>query len=535
MKYDFLALCLIMSVFTLPLLILRRDLRPAMLFTALLALPFAFTEPLFFPSYWEPTFLLGLGKKLGFGIEDFLFVMILGVLGSGLWPLVSGFYLARQPKQTAKLKSTLIVLSLFSAGIVILFLLLNIHALYAAYSAMLLFTAFVCIRRPALIAHAAGGALTLLIAYSSACKSLELLYDGIFREVWHTSGFIGTFVLGIPIEECIYALLAGATAAVLYPFMTGRHYAKLKNNSNNSERDNMKLRICAWLQASRLPSQSYIFLPLLLGQLIWLNQNGSWDWGVFCLIHMFGLFDQLYIVYANDYMDVEIDRKNTTYNIFSGGSRVLIDGTISRKSLGQAAIYAALLCVAVSLMLVLGYGRIWSLPLTLAAILLLLAYSFPPIKLSYRGGGELLQMIGVGILLPCFAYYGQAGSMKSFPWEIMGPLLPVQLGCAMSTALPDYPSDKIGGKRTFAVMLDPARTKLLIGLLYFVGLALFLALRGSEHRFDGSYLYSAVMFLLLAALIYIRDGEPGTRRMNQFVTGSVVFNLSFVVMLMFFR
>ena len=69
----------------------------------------------------------------------------------------------------------------------------------------------------------------------------------------------------------------------------------------------MKKNLLAWIQASRLPSQSYIFLPILLGQAAWVYQGGTIDWRAFLLIQLFGLFDQLYIVYANDYADYRDD------------------------------------------------------------------------------------------------------------------------------------------------------------------------------------------------------------------------------------
>ncbi len=55
-------------------------------------------------------------------------------------------------------------------------------------------------------------------------------------------------------------------------------------------------KFLAWLKASRLQSQSYIFLPLLLGQVIALNYAQVWSWPMFFLVHTYGIFIQLYIV-----------------------------------------------------------------------------------------------------------------------------------------------------------------------------------------------------------------------------------------------
>ena len=39
------------------------------------------------------------------------------------------------------------------------------------------------------------------------------------------------------------------------------------------------------------------------------------------------------------------------------------------------------------------------------------AYTLPPLRLNYRGGGELLEMLGVGLALPLYNVYLQAGAM----------------------------------------------------------------------------------------------------------------------------
>jgi 1,4-dihydroxy-2-naphthoate octaprenyltransferase len=82
-------------------------------------------------------------------------------------------------------------------------------------------------------------------------------------------------------------------------------------------KENIMNTTIVWLKASRLPSQSYIFLPLLFGQAYYVFQGGKLDLYILLLVHLFGLFNQLYIVYANDYADIEADRLNNTFNIFS--------------------------------------------------------------------------------------------------------------------------------------------------------------------------------------------------------------------------
>jgi 1,4-dihydroxy-2-naphthoate polyprenyltransferase len=283
-------------------------------------------------------------------------------------------------------------------------------------------------------------------------------------------------------------------------------------------------KIKAWLQASRLPSQSYIFFPLLLGQAIHFGRTGHLDWTVFLLLHLYGLFLQLFIVYANDQADIETDRLNTTFTIFSGGSRTLVDGLISVRGNYAAVLTVVALNSIVGISLTALYQRGLALPLIFVSLGLLWLYSFPPVRLSYRGGGELLQMLGVGVILPVFGYYGQEGSLVAFPWHQLAFILPCQLACAMATALPDEPSDRASCKRTFAVLLGPLLVKLIIIGLNGASLIFF-------FLFSPALLHYTATALLLpavcsAGMLALRTASPpGSRRLTLFVTGAVGANV----------
>jgi 1,4-dihydroxy-2-naphthoate polyprenyltransferase len=231
--------------------------------------------------------------------------------------------------------------------------------------------------------------------------------------------------------------------------------------------------IRAWFKASRLASQSNIFVPLFTGQMFYLLFGGEINWTIFAIVHLYGLFMQLYIVYANDYADVETDRINRTYTIFSGGSRVLIDGDLSPKALGIAAVVMVLLSVLTGVVLAVLFGRTLAPVLIIAGIALLWMYSFRPVHLSYRGGGEVLQVLGVGVVLPLVGFYAQSGDLTQFPLETLVVILPTQLACAMATSIPDFDSDRQSNKRTSTVLLGQKNVRVAIIALNMVAIAAF--------------------------------------------------------------
>ena len=282
-----------------------------------------------------------------------------------------------------------------------------------------------------------------------------------------------------------------------------------------------------WIRASRLTSQSYILLPLLLGQAVAYYQTGSLSVPILLITHLFGLFIQLFIIYANDYADIETDKDNSTYTVFTGGSRVLVEGAISKRSMGKAIVLMVALNISLGLILTLVFHRTLSLVFIGVALGLLWAYSYRPIILSYRGGGELLQLIGVGILLPLFSFYLQRGSVLLFPMEVVIILLPIQLSCALSTTLPDYPSDRRHNKRTLAVLLSPVAVKVLIIALNIATLFLLVTL-GSPSMGVSLAISSLPIVLTLAMISLLRHADAGNPRLFYFVLFNIASVLVFV-------
>lgn len=285
--------------------------------------------------------------------------------------------------------------------------------------------------------------------------------------------------------------------------------------------------IGAWLRASRLASQSYIALPLLLGQVVAARVTGrALDLGTLAWVQLFGLLDQLFIVYANDHADQETDRRNRTATIFSGGSRVLVEGRLSPRALGVAAVTCAAALMVLSTGLAIARGAPLLVLLAATAIFLLWAYSYPPLRLSYRGGGELLQMAGVAGVLPLYGYLAQGGALERFPWELTLFLLPTHLGCAIATALPDEPSDRESEKRTLPARVGGERAAwCVVGLNGLSLLLCPLGLGALGQRPSALLLVPAAATLVVALA---RPAPPGSRIIVVRVAAAVTATLTLV-------
>ena len=280
-----------------------------------------------------------------------------------------------------------------------------------------------------------------------------------------------------------------------------------------------------WLQAARIPSQLYLALSLLMGHALYFENWGYLNWSLVIGFGLFGICLQLYIVFGNDVADFETDKLNQTSTIFSGGSRVLVEKALSIKQLKKAyfLMLSLSLCLGTILSIYCQSKQVFLL--TLVALLLLWMYSYPPIKLSYRGGGEILQAIGLGLILPCMAFIGQGG--QGIPLDIMLALIPSHLACAIGTSLADEPSDRLSQKRTFTVIFGQYQASFAVAILQGISTLLLLAL---DIKFVSTnfQMFSAYFLGLMIIYLFFIQAKPGEVAMNLKIFISILYTQSLV-------
>lgn len=270
------------------------------------------------------------------------------------------------------------------------------------------------------------------------------------------------------------------------------------------------MSLSAWLRAVRPLAHANIAPPLVLGQALAFVQGHGFDPAMAALAHGFGAIDHVVIVLTNDLADRDADALNTAPTPFSGGSRVLQRGLLTPAQLTRAALAASSLLVALGVGAIF-VGRPWILPAVLAALALLAAYSLPPLRLSYRGYGEVCQGLGVGLVLPLVGYYAQSGSLSETPWSALAPLVLLGFVSNILTALPDTPADRAAGKATWPVRRGEAAARR--DALVLLGVGLLLAAQLSPPLSPSATLLAFVppAALALIALRYLRRADAAHR------------------------
>ncbi len=163
---------------------------------------------------------------------------------------------------------------------------------------------------------------------------------------------------------------------------------------------------------------------------------------------------QLTAQYLNEYFDAPVDNANENRTFFTGGSGVLVPGSLARR----IAMYAAMVCATLAATLasvLLFSGR---LPL-LAWVILVVAfagsvlYSLPPARLVASGIGEIVASVIVAGLVPSFAFAIQTGEMHRLLLMSTAPLMAIHFAMLVVFQMPDYAADVKFEKRTLMVRL----------------------------------------------------------------------------------
>ncbi len=155
----------------------------------------------------------------------------------------------------------------------------------------------------------------------------------------------------------------------------------------------------------------------------------------------------LSVSFSNDYFDREAD-KMATQTQFSGGSGVLVKHPeLSRFAL-RFAVFLIILSIAIAILfdLTYSYGPFF-LALVVFGAFLGWFYTAPPLKLAYRGAGEVSTILATGLIMPVMGYYVMAGRIDASILALSLPLMCYALFFILSVELPDVEADQLGGKK----------------------------------------------------------------------------------------
>jgi 1,4-dihydroxy-2-naphthoate octaprenyltransferase len=248
-----------------------------------------------------------------------------------------------------------------------------------------------------------------------------------------------------------------------------------------------------WMRTARAPFLAASAMPALLGVFAAHSHTGALAVDRFVLTLLGVVCVHLGANVANDYYDhlTGADPMNLQPTPFSGGSRVIQDGLVSPG----AALVLAILLLAVGLTV--GIILNAMIPgntvilLAAAGILCGFVYTATPIKLSYRGLGEMVIFTAFGPLTVMGAYLCQTGDLDTFAFHVSIPAGLLVLAILLVNEVLDFEWDQKAGKRTLVVMLGKERAYGLFLAVYLSAFASVAALMVSGRASP----YAALAFI----------------------------------------
>lgn len=205
----------------------KKEMLAVSLWTSLLGL----TEPLFVPEYWSPPSLFDLAIRTGFDIESLIFSFGIG----GIAVILYGRIFRRQDVSMSERehyspRHKFHIWTLLSAPAILVILLLatNLNPLHSSIIAMVVGGLATWYCRPDLKKKMIVSAFLFLALYFLYFWTLIAMSPGYVEQVWNLEAISGILIIGIPLEELLFALSFGFIWSSIYEHLAWKKLKLIK-------------------------------------------------------------------------------------------------------------------------------------------------------------------------------------------------------------------------------------------------------------------------------------------------------------------
>lgn len=206
----------------------RREMFLVSLATSFLGL----TEPFFVPEYWSPPTLFNLALRTGFDLESLIFCFAVGGIVAVIYEAIFKVrHMAMSVSERQHFRHRFHFWVIISAPLVffILFFTTNFNPIYSAALGLVVafFATWYC--RPDLVKKMLVSGLLFSVIYFFTFLLLNLTFPGYTEAVWNLKAVSGILLVGVPLEELIWAFTFGLYWSSIYEHF-GWYKLKIINN-----------------------------------------------------------------------------------------------------------------------------------------------------------------------------------------------------------------------------------------------------------------------------------------------------------------
>ncbi len=263
-----------------------------------------------------------------------------------------------------------------------------------------------------------------------------------------------------------------------------------------------------WWIAARPASLIKIILPISVGLSIGYAQIGESRLSYIVFALVYGWLNQLVIIFLNDYADAEADSRHADKYPKLIDARAIPNGWITRRNILFAGILSSTAMLLLSAVLAVAFDRLWTPVFATSALGLLFLYSFEPVKLNYRGLGEILETLGVGGVLPWLGFYLYTGDLR-VPLTAIVPIILLAFASSVSSGIKHMPADLENGKNTTSVMFgsNVARVLIVTSLAASILCSALLAALGLYHTVSLLFTVGIPLVFLVVVTRHVKTAD----------------------------
>jgi hypothetical protein len=181
--------------------------------------PLGLSEPLFYPEYWFPPTVFDLGARTGFDIESIVFSFAVGGLASsvyGLWRRDKRETLTASERHHNRHRFHYLALGAPVVCFLALEWLTTLNTIYTASLSLLAGSAGTIVCRPDLLKRVVKGGVIFTVVYFLFFSAMNLSHPDYVRLYWNHAQISGLSILGIPVEELMFAFTFGSMWSGFY-------------------------------------------------------------------------------------------------------------------------------------------------------------------------------------------------------------------------------------------------------------------------------------------------------------------------------